>query len=530
MYGASCEHSEPTEGPEQHHVPSLPLDVIALVFDCLREEVHHFPTDPMEPRSGVDAVKAILRIGYSCCLVSHAFLPHGRNLLYSHLGLGQLESSARQLEAVLKTAHLARVAEVWEINLAEDYDFVEVAQLLHRLHTISFDVGQVPENLEASVGVQSHLNRLASPPAALQDRLRCLRLRPAAGLPFNAICAAISAYPKLETLSIAMAMSDVPVAATFAPSHLRLLDVSWCDKNLVTALLIASPNLEILEIRYSAFFEPPSGESESLPAPSSLRDINLRTLVVRRVFPTAEDPTLAPAQISADEYGDLFAFISTLSSLTTLEILETSDNTSTKRRSPPAIETCHDLVRTFPNSIENLHISGPYLYAIGLSLGSILLTSPASIDPGLAKDEPALLPRLKKLGVSWPLEYRVKPCKWLSVLQACDDRKVEVNGSLTDAHERRKAQLVQLGDSWVREDAERWSMIGWVLFFVSGLLRAAIITYLLKSLRTLITMDVIWVLLMYLHLTSYRWHVLVMNFFYGSIDDACQLAMDMFDQ
>ncbi|KAL8290417.1 hypothetical protein RQP46_002675 [Phenoliferia psychrophenolica] len=120
--------SDPEEELERHHLPSLPLDVIALVFDCLREEVHQAPTHPMEPRCGANAVKAILRTGYSCCLVSHAFLPHGRNLLYSHLGLGQLESSARQLEVVLKTTHLAELAEVWEIKVEEDYDFVEVAQ------------------------------------------------------------------------------------------------------------------------------------------------------------------------------------------------------------------------------------------------------------------------------------------------------------------------------------------------------------------------------------------------------------------
>ncbi|KAL8290397.1 hypothetical protein RQP46_002655 [Phenoliferia psychrophenolica] len=128
MYAALGSDKDPDKGQEQHHVPSLPPEVIALVFACLREEVHQSPTDPMEGGFSSHAVSLIFRTGYSCCLVSHAFLPHGHNLLYSHLGLGHLESSAGQLEVVLKTAYLAEFVEVWEMNLEEDYDFVEVAQ------------------------------------------------------------------------------------------------------------------------------------------------------------------------------------------------------------------------------------------------------------------------------------------------------------------------------------------------------------------------------------------------------------------
>ncbi|KAL8290416.1 hypothetical protein RQP46_002674 [Phenoliferia psychrophenolica] len=333
------------------------------------------------------AVEEILSTGYSCCLVSHAFLPHGRNLLYSHLGLGGLESSARQLEVVLKTAHLAELVEVWEICFAEEYNCVEVAQLFPRIHTVVYDIRNLPQRPVGSTHIPTHLARLASPPAVLQ------------------------------------------IAATFALAHLRRLDVSWCYKSLLTALLIASPNLEILQIRYPDV-ESPSIECGFLPAPSSLPDMNLRTLVVHRVLLNPTEPAPAQAHISAEEYFPLFDFISSFTSITSLEILETNEGNATPERPAPlAIETCHELLRTLPNSLKSLYLAGTQIYAFGLALASLLPTLYIypfrdSLWPIYASHAINVL-RMCIESTSAKTHDRVLSFFYGSVAEACDGPKIE---------------------------------------------------------------------------------------------------------
>lgn len=80
--------------------PDLPVELVQRIGECLCETIDDLarePTGTKPPIARREAAEA-RRAGLACCLVSRAFLPLGRRILYSHVS--NLDGDAR-LVAVL---------------------------------------------------------------------------------------------------------------------------------------------------------------------------------------------------------------------------------------------------------------------------------------------------------------------------------------------------------------------------------------------------------------------------------------------
>lgn len=99
--------------------PDLPVELVQRIIECLCEPIDCialYPSvfkPPVARREAADARRA----GLACCLVSKAFLPLGRRILYSHVT--NLDGDARlvgMLERVEKLPHLGALVRSYSLS------------------------------------------------------------------------------------------------------------------------------------------------------------------------------------------------------------------------------------------------------------------------------------------------------------------------------------------------------------------------------------------------------------------------------
>ncbi|KAL8277065.1 hypothetical protein RQP46_010493 [Phenoliferia psychrophenolica] len=370
-----------------HHLYMLSEDILHEVISSLLEEQRPAWPAASEPGSERDMRKVLLATGYACCLVSKAFLPFGRRILYSHLDSrdaspssddeSESDSGGFQLRVdhLVEHPHLAKFLRecTFEINeLVTEEDGNAFGEVVRRWPQIdSFVI------LETDIEHEDEDDRAEE--WANHDAVRTLALdalRPrhtdlhhltlvSSGDNWTGDREYLEEFTKIRSLHLIKAFdySTGPRRPLILPSLVEL-ELEQCSDRFLAMVASSSPSLKRITLHLISPFdlEPPFQNT-------TVTHLSIHLRVVR---------------FANEDFNNLSTLISSFPFLRDLKISILPYERDYPPIKPPSDAASAAFLAALPTGVASLSLAGEALLPISLALLPLLSTNTREILPSLS--------------------------------------------------------------------------------------------------------------------------------------------------